>query len=131
MAVLSCGSIVVGHIPSIYWQFVTYVIRRTGIIVCQVTGPKHYSYNLVQGGLKIPCECKSYKPKVCSLIEKAPAPILKSPISSTQPPPFKKAQVVDPSEEINDTQEVTDQTWLSLPTGCFLTLADKETLVTQ
>lgn len=46
---------VVGHLPGKISKISSLFLRRGGAIICQVTGTRRYSTDLVQGGLEIPC----------------------------------------------------------------------------
>ena len=47
---------VVGHVPRRISTMCSMFLRRDGVIVCTVVGPKRYSADLVQGGMEIPCK---------------------------------------------------------------------------
>ena len=47
--------IIVGHIPCTTSCACMLFLRRGGAIQCTVTGPRKYSYDLLQGGLELPC----------------------------------------------------------------------------
>lgn len=47
---------IVGHLPKKISTLCSLFIRRGGIIKCEVTGSRRYSYDLIQGGLEIPCD---------------------------------------------------------------------------
>ena len=49
------GSTIVGHIPKKLSCLYSLFLRRGGNICCEVTGLRHYSSDLPQGGLEIPC----------------------------------------------------------------------------
>ena len=51
VAVVKSG-VVVGHVPS---KISSVFLRRGGTIDCRVTGGRHFSEDLPQGGLEIPC----------------------------------------------------------------------------
>ena len=56
-AVAICKSdIVVGHVPRRISSICSSFLRRGGTISCKVAGPRRYSADLPQGGLKIPCK---------------------------------------------------------------------------
>lgn len=48
----------VGHIPRKISAICSIFIRRGGSITCVVNGSRHYSADLPQGGLEIPCILK-------------------------------------------------------------------------
>ena len=48
-------SIVIGHVPRHISTVCHFFLRRNGNIICQVTGKRSYSSDLVQGRLEIPC----------------------------------------------------------------------------
>ena len=55
VAVLKDGTIV-GHLPrKIKILSVRWYLHRSGTILCRVFGSRRYSWNLIQGGLEIPC----------------------------------------------------------------------------
>ena len=47
--------VIVGHIPCIISCVCTLFSGCGGAIQCTVTGPRKYSYDLLQGGLELPC----------------------------------------------------------------------------
>ncbi len=55
VAVVASNSSIVGHVPCHISAVCNFFIRRGGTIVCQVTGRRCRSSDLVQGGLEIPC----------------------------------------------------------------------------
>ena len=57
VAVLKSG-VVVGHVPKKISSICSLFLQRGGAIHCRVTGVKHYSADLEQGGLEIPCILK-------------------------------------------------------------------------
>ena len=54
VAVIKAGRIV-GHLPRKMSRMCSLFLRRGGTIVCTVLGGKRYSFDLLQGGLEIPC----------------------------------------------------------------------------
>ena len=48
-------SVTVGHVPRTISCICTLFLRRGGIIVSTITGPRKHSDDLLQGGLKLPC----------------------------------------------------------------------------
>ena len=46
---------VVGHVPRKLSAICSLFLRRSGSIMCPVTGSRQYSEDLLQGGLEIPC----------------------------------------------------------------------------
>ena len=54
VAVISNDTIV-GHVPRTISAVCHFFLRRNGNILCQVTGRRHRSEDLVQGGLEVPC----------------------------------------------------------------------------
>ena len=46
---------VVGHLPQKISRVCSSFIRRGGEIMCEVTGRRRHSRDLVQGGLELPC----------------------------------------------------------------------------
>ena len=54
VAVLKSAT-VVGHLPRKVSTLCSLFIRRGGTIHCQITGRRHYSADLPQGGLEVPC----------------------------------------------------------------------------
>lgn len=105
VAVLSGGT-VVGHVPRNISAVCYLFIRRIGTIVCQVTGNRRYSSDLVQGGLEIPCrytfscEDNAKLDQVRLRLEKAPVlSQVSNPSSSSQPPASKKAKMIDLSKD--------------------------------
>ena len=65
------SSKVVGHIPRFLSSICSIFIQRGGEIVCRITGSRHYSADLPQGGMEIPCILifKSHSIKECSKAE--------------------------------------------------------------
>ena len=55
MSVIKPGTGVVGHIPRRISTPCNMFIRSGGSITCIVTGSRHYSVDLPQGGLEVPC----------------------------------------------------------------------------
>lgn len=49
---------VVGHVPRRISSICSVFLRRGGSITCTVTGSRHYSGDLPQGGLELPCTLK-------------------------------------------------------------------------
>ena len=43
-----------------YLRFASYFLEENSTLTCQVTGARHYSINLPQGGLEIPCKLIFY-----------------------------------------------------------------------
>ena len=54
VSVLQNGT-VVGHLPKRISRVCSLFIRRGGEIMCEITGRRRYSRDLVQGGLELPC----------------------------------------------------------------------------
>ena len=48
-------SVTVGHVPRTISCICTLFLRRGGIIVSTITGPRKHSDDLPQGGLELPC----------------------------------------------------------------------------
>lgn len=59
MAVMS-GTNVVGHVPRRISYVCNIFLRHSGSIICRMTGPRQYSWDLEQGGLEVPCEFRFY-----------------------------------------------------------------------
>ena len=49
------GKRIVGHVPRKISAVCAMFLRRGGSIICRVIGSRHYSEDLPQGGLEIPC----------------------------------------------------------------------------
>ena len=49
---------VVGHLPSKISKLCSLFIRRGGSIECAVSGVRHHTTDLPQGGLEVPCQIK-------------------------------------------------------------------------
>ena len=47
--------IIVGHVPQEISRICWYFLERHGAILCEITGHRQYSRDLVQGGLDVPC----------------------------------------------------------------------------
>lgn len=54
VAVIKDG-VVIGHLPRKISRICSLFLRRGGSVICRITGPRRYSADLRQGGLKIPC----------------------------------------------------------------------------
>ena len=52
-----CHGTIVGHLPKKISLPCSLFIQRGGTILCRVTGRRHYSVDLLQGGLEIPYFC--------------------------------------------------------------------------
>ena len=65
------SSEVVSHVPRFLSSICSIFIQRGGEIVCKITGTRHYSADLPQGGMEIPCILifKSQSIKECSKTE--------------------------------------------------------------
>ena len=50
------GNTVVGHVPRAISAVCLLFLRRNSVITCEVIGGRHYSNDLPQGGLEIPCK---------------------------------------------------------------------------
>lgn len=50
------GGVTVGHVPRAISSVCYLFLGRNGTLRCQVTGTRHYSVDLPQGGLEIPCK---------------------------------------------------------------------------
>ena len=48
----------VGHFPRKVSSICSIFLQNGGTISCEVTGSRHYSNNLAQGGLEVPCILK-------------------------------------------------------------------------
>ena len=56
-AVAICKSdIVVGHVSKRILSICSSLLRQGDSITCEVTGPRRFSADLLQGGLEIPCK---------------------------------------------------------------------------
>ena len=64
VAVKTDADIVVGHLPWKISAACSLFLRRSGTIVCQVTGSRRASLDLPQGGLEVPCTLKFVGEKV-------------------------------------------------------------------
>ena len=56
-------SVTVGHVPNVISCICTLFLRRGGIIIRNVTGPRKYSDDLPQGGLELPCTYRFIGPE--------------------------------------------------------------------
>ena len=54
------GTHMVGHVPRKISFICHLFLNHTGVIICRVTGPKHYLRDLIQGGLDVPCQYQFY-----------------------------------------------------------------------
>ena len=61
---------IVGHLPKRISSTCSLFLRMGGSISCEVTGPRQYSADLIQGGLEIPCRLMLFS-STKELIEKA------------------------------------------------------------
>ena len=52
------NELTVGHLPRKISSLCSMFLQRGGTISCTVTGEKHYSRDLPQGELEIPCQLK-------------------------------------------------------------------------
>ena len=52
--------VIVGHVPQAISSVCFLFLGRNSTLTCQVTGARHYSINLPQGGLEIPCKLIFY-----------------------------------------------------------------------
>ena len=83
----SPASHTVGHVPRSMSAACHFFIRRNGSIVCQVTGHRRHSGDLVQGGLEIPCTYTFIgSSKEVNKVRK----LLSNSSLSSAEPPFKK-----------------------------------------
>ncbi len=127
VAVVASSSSIVGHVPRSISALCTFFIRRGGTIVCQVTGRRRYSSDLVQGGLEIPCTYTFSGGDVSRLI-KVEKLLSKAPVDAglLQEPPSKTIDLCNTKEM--DTDCESEQVWLSV-FDCFLTLSDREMIM--
>ncbi len=132
VAVIVLSGNIVGHVPRHISTVCHLFIRRTGTIVCQVTGRKRHSSDLTQGGFEIPCTYtfsgtdETRMIKTQRLIEKVS---IVDPSAPPCEPPNSKKPKVDLSDDTSDSgTDPGEQTWMKIP-GCFITLSDKATLV--
>ncbi len=113
----------VGHVPRKISAPSCLFIRRGGVIICQVTGRRRYSADLVNGGLEVPCTYtfvgtgKEIR-KVKSVLESCPTVI-----PNILPPASKKAKFIDHTCD-GDTEDECDTVWLRFQ-GQFMTESDK------
>ena len=54
------GTNIVGHVPRRISYICNIFLCHSGSIICRVTGPRQYSWDLEQGGLEVPCEFRFY-----------------------------------------------------------------------
>ncbi len=95
-------------------------------IVCQVTGCRRYSSDLVQGGLEIPCTY-TFSGDDVSRLRKVEKLLSKAPVDAglLQEPP-SKIDLCNTKEMDTDCSYCeSEQVWLSV-SDCFLTLSDRE-----
>ena len=86
VAIISGGN-TVGHVPRSISAAYSLFLQRLGTITCRVTGSRHYSQDLPQGGLELPCVYTfSGEAKLISKIKKLllPVDVLKSPEKKKQ-----------------------------------------------
>lgn len=125
---------VVGHLPKRINSICSTFLRRSGSIMCTVTGSRRYSGDLIQGGLEIPCilifeadDCLIEKVKklllfVDKLSDTAPAkPADPKPIDADPTPKRIKIE-----EEDSSSGQECETVWL-VQSSCNirLSLADK------
>ena len=136
VAVVERG-VTVGHVPRAISSVCSLFLRRDGTIMCKVIGSRHYSIDLPQGGLEIPCklifrsEAKLIV-KVKKLLQEAvDSGLLALSSTSTE----HKSPVEHPIDEPKHPHkkcrvgecDLGSKTWLQLD-GIFLTQDDKEQL---
>jgi len=51
----SLDSLIVGHIPREISRICWYFLEEGGSILCEISGRRQYSRDLIRGGLQIPC----------------------------------------------------------------------------
>ena len=131
--------VTVGHVPRAISSVCSLFLGRNGTIMCEVIGARHYSIDLPQGGLEIPCklifrgEAKLIV-KVQKLLQEAVDSGLLA-LSSTSTEPEHKSPVEHPIDEPKHPHkkcrvgecDLGAKTWLQLD-GILLTQDDKEQL---
>ena len=88
MAAKNDTGTVVGHISRTISAVCSLLLHRDGNIVCEVTGSRRASVDLLQGGLKVPCMLKfagekKFIDKVKTLLTPSPCPESTGPAQAT------------------------------------------------
>ena len=140
--IVDSASVTIGHVPrkisTLYHMF----LLRSGCIICQITGPRRYSIDLVQGGLEVPCNFIFTGPdrdifKLKKLINAAPVKCpsinndkikIKEEFTGEEQPPSKELKV-DINAIVLDTENMTsdnacNELWLKCY-GYFVLHSDK------
>ena len=115
---------IIGHVPRKISSLCFFFLKKNGSILCQVTGKRRRSADLLQGGLEVPCTLTFVGPsreihKVRNLISLAPT-------KTVEPTPSKKIELQVVSEESSDSDE--EAQWLTFR-GCLLIDSDKEFII--
>ena len=140
--IVDSASVTIGHVPRKISTLCHMFLLRSGSIICQITGPRRYSIDLVQGGLEVPCnfiftgfDRDIFKLK--KLINAAPVKCpsinndkikIKEEFTGEEQPPSKKLKV-DINAIVLDTENMTsdnacNELWLKCY-GYFVLQSDK------
>ena len=115
------SGVTVGHVPRNISSICSLFLRHGGAIRCTVTGSRHYSVDLEQGGLEIPCTLKFEvdSEKLSFLLDKTQK-LVSSPLfkGKAQPPRF--THEVSHHKEKSETDEVPETKKMKL-SECDLT----------
>ena len=122
--------VVVGHVPRAISSVCYLFLGKRGTISCQVTGARHYSRDLPQGGLEIPCKLifsgeTRLIIKVQKLLQEALTSGLLTSYGTDSDPP-QKSPVKQPNKKRRIEQGDSD-TWVQF-NGIVLSQLDKDQL---
>ena len=123
------GNTVVGHVPRAISAVCSLFLRRNGVITCEVICGRHYSNDLPQGGLEIPCKLvfsgkESSIDKVQKLLQEALASGLLTSCSSDSAP--QQNSSLEPAKKKQRIAE-DSKVWVQLD-GTVLSQTEKDQL---
>ena len=117
VSVVREDNVMVGYVPRTISALCYFFLRRNGMIICQITGRRHHSVDLPQGGMEVLCTLtfvgqSQYIKKVQKLIALKPA-------KSIEPPPPKKlkAEALVIVEDVVEDEQISHSTnpqWLEV-----------------
>ena len=114
---------VVGHVPRKISIVCCLFLRRGGTIVSTITGTRHYSHDLAQGGMEVPCtlnfrcDSKKLQQLTSKLLKQMPEDILLVPSSQSFsqydeqkyiPPATKAIKILEVEETVTNTCDADD-----------------------
>ena len=124
VAVKTDAGIVVGHLPRKISAACSLFLRRSGTIVCQITGSRRPSSDLPQGGLEVPCTLKfagekAFVDKIRTLLMPSPCPGNTEPdkaahVSSDKKSSHSEAAITVGEEETASDDISIQPVWLSV-----------------